>query len=294
MTAPNGNPGTPLTPPSSTSEAPSSGTNASLQQTGFRYTAETGVPDYLVGRDAKQTAELVRQLYEQNQKLVQGIPSPTPGAAPPPTYQTQTTTVAPPTDEDFLNNPAKATKQYADYLAATQFQPRLQAQASTLAQQAKELVAMRRTDDFRRWGPEIDLMLQQVAPDPTTWTPQNINYVVDMVRGRHVEDLLAEERAKTQNPLGGAAARPDGSGMGTSLPASHAVDLQQLPPNYAAALKRLNVEQRDIDEFLVRTYVAGKLEPTLEKARERWTKQAMRGDVVTDGKEFLSGVYANG
>lgn len=314
MTAPNVTP-TPSAPPNpaSTSATPSTGmppatVSTGVQETGFRYTAAPNVPDFLVGKTSAEAAELMNQLYLQNQKLAQasmagrGAPTyptvPTPNYPPnyapgyqPPQYAPQQG-VTKPTPEDFLNRPAEATEQYANYLEQTRWNPQFQATAASQAKISREMVALRRPDDFRKYGPEIDMTLQQVAPDPTTWTTENINHVVDMVRGRHVEDLIAEERAKHSNALGGVSARPDtGGAMGTSPSPGSNIDLDKLPTNFQAALKRLNLDQHGIDEFLNGAYVKTGMEPNLDAARQRWTTQASRGDIVTDGKEYLSGIY---
>ena len=319
MTAPAVPPTPPTNPPPapSTSATPSSGPATGAQETGFRYTPGTGVPDFLIGKSAAEAAELVNQLYRQNQQLAAQamrppqapgyVPPPTgyvppPSYAPPaygqpqwqaPTMPVSTQQVHKPTPQDFIERPAEATEQYAQWLEATRFNPQFQQAASQNAQLAREMVAMRRPEDFKKYGPEIDLTLQKVAPDPNSWTPENINYVVDMVRGRHVEDLLAEERSRHQNAIGGASARPDGgSAPGASPAGTNAIDLDKLPANYQAALRKLNLDQHSIDEFLVGAYVKTGMEKDLDAARQRWVTQASRGDIVTDGREYLSGIYS--
>ena len=200
----------------------------------------------------------------------------------------------PPRPEEWLSDQAGATRRYADYLAATQFTPQLQSMAAQNAQTNRQLVQLQRQDEFKRWGPEIDTTLQQMAPNPATWTPQNIGAVVDMVKARHVNELIAEERQKYQNELGGAALRPTGAnGAPTSALATNQVDFDKMPAGYRDALKAINVDQRTIDEFLFRTYVKGGLEPDIDKARERWVKQVQRGDVFSDNRSVESPVYGN-
>lgn len=214
-----------------------------------------------------------------------GYPAP---AAPPSAPQPEM-----PKQEEWLSDSATAARKYAEYLQATQFAPALRAQAIGTAQTNRELVKLQRQDEFRRWGPEIEMTLQQMAPDPVNWTPMNITAVVDMVKARHVNELIAEERAKYTNELGGTALRPSTGGApgATSAMASNTVDLEKLPPGYRDALKTLAVDQRTIDEFLYRTYVKGGMEPDLDKARERWVKQVQRGDVFSDNRTLESQVY---
>lgn len=254
-----------------------------------------------MGKTANDAANLARELYMQNQRLAQQ-PQPYPGSsapqytgqyqppAPPPVQQAYEA----PKPEDWISDPATATRRYAEHLQQTQFAPQLQAQAAVAAQTNRELVKLQRADEFRRWGPEIDMTLQQMAPNPSLHTPQNISAVVDMVKARHVDELIAEGRQKYQNELGGASLRPSGApgGTGASQMASGSVDLEKLPPGYRDALRSLNVDNRTIDEFLHRTYVRSGLEPSIDAARERWTKQVQRGDVFSDNRTVDSPVYS--
>src|SRR5438876_8245554 len=314
MTAPNVTAPSPTasTPPPTTSVPPTTATPgispstsvapSGAQDTGFRYTAGPNVPDYLVGRTPADAAILMQQVMAQNQQLA--ARSWQPQAAQPqqygyqpqqPAYQPPPPALEPPKPEEWLSDQAGATKRYADYLAATQFAPQLQAQAAQTAQTNRTLVQLQRPDEFRRWGPEIDITLQQMAPNPASWTPQNVGAVVDMVKARHVNELIAEERAKFTNELGGASMRPSGAnGVGTSALATNTVDFDKLPPGYRDALKAINVDQRTIDEFLYRTYVKSGLETDIDKARERWVKQVQRGDVFSDNRTVESPVYTNG
>lgn len=318
MTAPNVNATSPAptTPTPSTSAAPTGAAAtqgsttaapvARAEDTGFRYGADQG---YLAGKTPAEAKALFDQLYQQNQQLAArawqqpGAPVTAPMQ---PSYAPSQPNYAPyaqpgpvrvqppepPKQEEFLSDPAGATKRYADYLQATQFGPQLQQQAAATAQTNRQLVAMQRADEFKRWGPEIDMTLQQMAPDPVAWTPQNIASVVDIVKARHVNELIAEDRARYANELGGASVRPSaGGGTATSATASNTLDFDKMPPGYRDALKSLNVDQRTIDEFLMRTYIRSGLEPDLDKARDRWTKQVQRGDVFSDHKTLESPVY---
>jgi len=187
-----------------------------------------------------------------------------------------------PKPEDWLSNPSGAAERYAQYLQQTQIVPQMRAQAQQAAQTNRELVKLQRVDEFRRWGPEIEATLQQMAPDPTAWTPQNIGAVVDMVKARHVNELIAEERAKYTNELGGATVRPGGGAAPTSQMGANQVDFEKLPPGYKEALHAKGVNQRVIDEFLTRTYVHSNMEPDIDAARARWVQQVMKGDVFSD------------
>lgn len=312
MTAPNVTPPappapSPTTPP--TGAAPtggtptpaSSATPTPAEQTGFRFSSGA-----LAGKTTAEAATLADQMYQRLQQQTfaswgggQGAASAPQGYAP--SQQPAPTPVAPaarpepPKNEDWLNNPGEAAQRYAAYLQATQFAPQQLQTATMLAQSNKALVQMQRQDDFRRWGPEIELALQQYAPSPEAWTPQNLTAVVDIVKARHVQELVEEEltkRGQAGNALGGASLRPSAAGgTGTSASAPNVVDFDGLPPGYRDVLRSLNVEQHTIDEFLVRTYVRAGIEPDLDAARARWIKQVKRGDVFSDNRQLESTVY---
>jgi len=242
----------------------------------------------MVGKPIKEMAALYQQMaaavrQPQQQAQYQPPPQPATQVAGPP---------QPPTEQEFLMNPAQATQRYAEYLEATRWRPQQDQQTAQMAQTNRSLVEIQRSEDFKRWGPEIDLKLRELAPNPAQWTSQNINAVVDIVRAQHVNDLVSEEvdrRIKSQ--LGGATLRPDAQGGAPGVPQAAQLDFEKFPKNYAQALKRLGITAGEVDEFLQKSYVNSGMEQSLDAARERWVKQVMRGDIVTDGREYLSGVY---
>lgn len=283
MTAPNvtaspasPNPETVPTP----SAAPSSGTPAATPPTPNpleQRLPTTGVPDYLAGKTIQDVANLAQQLYQQNQRLAgQSYAAPAqPVNAPVPVAP------QPPPAELFLTDPQRATQLQAEYMDRTQFQPRFQNLIAQNARQARSIVEIQRGQDFKRWGPEIDLELQKYGPE--THTPENIATVVDMVRARHVNEIVAEEIDRKMREGIGNTARPGGVATpGLTPQGSGTIDLDKLPANYAVALKRANVTQAVIDEFLVNNYIRTGRARNLDDARTKWTEQAMKGDVITD------------
>ncbi len=74
------------------------------------------------------------------------------------------------------------------------------------------------------------------------------------------------------------------------------VDLNRLAaaaPNYADALRQLNVKPEIVDEYLSRFGVGSGpgQELTLERARARWVANAVKGDVNTDLKVLETPVF---
>jgi len=261
----------------------------------------------MAGKTLDEIASLAQNMYAQWQSATQprynapgatnAVPAPSYGYQAPQGYaQAPMAPQAPaalplPSNEDWLANPNAAAQRYADYLQSTQVNPKLQQAAISMAHTNKALVQMQRPDEFKRWGVEIDLTLNQMAPNPEAWTPQTISAVVDVVKAKHINEIVAEERAKYMNEIGGTSVRPGGGAAPTSQMGANQVDFDKIPPGYRDALKVINIDQRTIDEFLHRTYVKGGLEPDLDKARERWIKQVQRGDVFSDFKTLESGIY---
>lgn len=219
------------------------------------------------------------------------VPQPPPqqyGYQPQPQYQQPPAPAGPqmPRDEDFLTAPAQATRQLMEVLKANEFQPAMAQQTQVLGQLVKENVRLRNPDVFQRYGPEVELTLQQYAPDPRAWTPDNVQAVVDVVRGRHAHEVAEAEierrvAERLRGDLNGASIRPDGSGA-PSASAPNQLDLNKLPPMYAETLQRLKMNPQVIDEFLMATKVRHE-GLTLEQARERWLQSAQQGDIITDG-----------
>lgn len=293
-------------PPSAT--APQASSPAAPSLADQRVPAGAGFADWMVGKTVAEIATLSNQMYSAlqapaGQRSPAPVPTPSYPQYQPPQYgqPAQYPQVTPPSapqlpsQDDFITRPAEATKQYMEYMRATEFTPALAQRDQMLAQLARDNVRSQDPEAFKRWGPEIELALQQYAPDPMARTPDNIRAVVDVVKGRHAHEISeAEVERRVQERLAGGLGgtlRSDSAGATTSVTGPGQLDLDKLPPQYGAALKRLNLSQTDIDNFLIKAKcnVTG---CTLEQAREEWVKQASRGDIITDGKEYQSAVYA--
>jgi hypothetical protein len=227
-------------------------------------------------------ADLSQQMYTALQR---GQPAPQP-AAPQPPPPAPNAPASAPSQEDFLTRPEWATRQLVEQLRRTEFDPTINQQTQLLGALVKENVKMQHPDDFRRWGPEIELTLQQYAPDPRAWTPDNLKAVVEVVRGRHAHEITEDEvekrvRERMQQQLGGATLRPDG-GLTPSAAATNQLDFTKLPQHYATTLQRMGVDQRTLDDFLLATKVRHE-GISLEQAREKWLAEAQKGDIITDG-----------
>lgn len=153
-----------------------------------------------------------------------------------------------------------------DYLTGRQFKQALQQvqqqaqpqqqyvnQALTsTANLARGLAEQRNPDVFKRWGNEVSQLLGRIPPELQTL--DNIQLIVDTVRGRHVEEL-AQERAQTlaaqmQDPtmrsLGGAGS---GSVPTTTNQPQSILDNPSIPEAYRQRLKEQGLTDRSIHEF---------------------------------------------
>lgn len=304
-------PGSGATPSSPTPSAPATATTAptpsGAQDTGFRYTPGPGIPDWAIGKTALEVAQIGGQLHAA---MLTGAPAPSVQRQPVtgvpqggytgqggygnyPGNQGQPS--APPSADDFTTDPYTATQRLMEHVRTTQFEPVLNQTAHTLASQSRMLAEMRYGDEFRRWGPEIDLLAQQVPL--TNRTADAYQMLVEVVKSRHLDEIAnerAEQRLKQLVETQQLRPQAGGAGAGaTSATLTNQVDFEKLPPNYAATLRRLGVTSDTIDEMLKSTYP----DMPLHSAREKWFTLASKGDVITDaaGEKFRhDGVYNNG
>ena len=232
-----------------------------------------------------EAANLTQQLYHQ---LISAAPAPA-GSMP----ATAATLGAPPhmpsgapDADEFIHDPAGATQRLLNRVRQTELVPEFQARVNVIGQQARALAELQFRDEFRRWGPEIDLMLNQIPGSQRT--PQAVGLVVDVVRSRHMDELVAEKTdAKIKSLVEGGTLRPQGAdGGGTGAGVYNRVDFEKLPPGYRKHLDQLGVTHATVDEVLRKAYP----NLSLAKAREKWMKSAERGDVITDSSGHIDSV----
>lgn len=272
--------------PTGTAPEPARST-ADAASTGFRFQAGPGIPEFAVGKTPAELAALAGDMY---QELIRGGSAPT-GAQPqqsqygggngsPPVQQPAA--LQPPTDDDWMNNPGEAARKQFAYERATGVDPRFQQQAIALAQQAREIVRFGDPDTFKRWGPEIDILINQMQPEYRT--AENIKMAVGIVKSRHLDEL-AEERAqaKIQQMQASGGMRSDGNVQPAGATAFDALDLDRadLPDEYRRKLERYRITPQVLDEFLMNTEVKGR-GITLKQARDEWLAKARKGDIITE------------
>ena len=206
----------------------------------------------------KQEATLLRdqnaKLYQIAERFNQAPPAPTPAQI---------------ADDDYLTG--AQVKQYVAQAvghAQSQFQPTINSQAEQLAQASLGIVQQQRAADFKRFGAEI---MQEVAKVPSTHrTLDNLNLVVDLIRGRHVDDLAREraaEIAATEPP----AMRATGTSSAGAVihDQSLTLDSELIPESWRQLAKQQNIDERTLDEFCRVNYP----ELSLNDARQKFLDQ---------------------
>lgn len=113
-----------------------------------------------------------------------------------------------------------------------------------LAQMSLNMVRSQHARVFGKYGPEI---MVEVNKLPTTlWTVDNLDMAVQLVRGRHIEEL-AEERARELAGNVTLSARSNGTAAGDGL----TLESDQLPPDYRERLNKAGVTLDMVERFCV-------------------------------------------
>lgn len=274
------------TPSTASTADPARATDGRFEPKEWRYPSDYPV-EYLRNKTAEEAARYTDMLYQQvrsNTPPQQAQPVRPQGAPPAPYSQ-----AAPPTQEDFLTDPAGATQRAIAYAQQTQLDPWAQQVGQNQAQMARNLIELREAEAFRRWGPEIDVEIQRQIPDARYRSPEALKLIVDIVRSRHVEEL-AEERMQAKLRSMPQSMRADGAvGGGTSANAGGSIDFSSagLPENYTRVLARANIKPETLDEFLQMTEVRTR-GITLDQARQEWLDKAKKGDIITEASLRLT------
>lgn len=283
--------------PASGAAASSSGDRPSgAQDVGFRYQAEPGIPEWLVGKTPKEAAAIAASLY--NTALSGQTPQPTYGqqanyqgaGQPQPTYGGTSTmqypqqSVAPPTEEEWDMNPREAMRKQLAYERETTIKPQFQQYGNTLRQQAIFNAKLAFKEDFDKYGPEIVQYMNQV--DPQYLTPDMMDNIVKVVRGNHIADLQREavERARKeweQQPMSGSPLRSGTQPTGIPQPSGIDLNSDELPEEYRKVLRAKGITERELDDFLSGN--AGAIYgTTMEERRRGFFDMAKKGNVVTE------------
>lgn len=265
---------TPVTGAQTTSSNdPARATDGRFEPNQWRYPADYHI-SWLRGKTADEAATLNSQMYDVLQRPQAQQQPQQPQYAPQPAPSLE------PTQDDWLTQPEVASRKLGEYMRKTQFEPAMNQFADTVAQQARMIVEMRDPEAFKRWGPEIDVMVQRYGP--AARSVEGLNAVVDMIRGKHVNELIAEREAAVRGSMT-ASMRADGGAAATTAASGNRIDFDSagLPDNYRRALERYRITPETLDEFLSATECKTR-NITLQAAREEWLAKAKTGDVITE------------
>lgn len=294
--------------PSSTDQSASAGSNQPRAADGrfepsqWRYPADYPV-EFLRGRTADEAAQLQQQMYQAmlsggpvpGQQQYQQQPFGGQQVSPQnqyygnlPQQPTQPAQPAPPTAEDWQLDPAAAYQRQAAYDRATQYDPIIQQQQATTGQMSRELVSLKYQDEFRRWGPEIDLLMQEVPLHQRS--VQAYNMAVDVVRGRHAREITQEQidKALEGRIQSGDVVRPDATQVAGTSPVDDGrlnLEDESLPKWWREWCVNNKVTPRDMDTFLMDTKFYGN---DLNKARKTYMEVVKRDGAIegaTDGQK---------
>ncbi len=256
------------------------------------FTAEDNVKDWMKGKTKEELATLTDQLYQAvvdgNAQPPQGVPPQTqqqPYYATPSgvTPQTPTAPQAVPTDDDWISAPAKTMELYKASLQQQFTQtvtPQLEALHQTNFQITRNFVAEKYKDVFARWGPEVDLMLNQINMDQRT--PEVVERAVQLVKSQHLDEIVQERvKKETQEEIsrmsGGVPLRSGAAVVGGTQNSTDLLDLEddKIPPQYVATMKEAGIDQEVVDRFLLKAYP----ELSLSAARKKYMDQLRNGTV---------------
>lgn len=272
------------TPPGTGAAQTFSG-EAAAQNTGFRFTQETGVPTWAVGKTAKEVATMADQIY---QEWLRTNGQPRQQQQPQQQYQQQQAPVQStmPTQDDWLTQPDVAARRLTEHIRTSTIDPIAQQYGASIGQQARAIVEMQEGDAFKRWAPTIDLYISQM--DPQFRTVDNIKRVVTMVKAEHLDELAEErvqQRLRTMQEQGGH--RADGSApLGGNAAAPSRVDFNSLPGAYADRLRRHRITEDTLRDFFqhpsMRASFTGDPNASLQKCVDAWLEKAKKGDILTE------------
>jgi hypothetical protein len=143
-------------------------------------------------------------------------------------------------DEEYLSG-----KQVKGILR--QYQPVDQAARNLGAQALYGQVRAACADDFKRWGPEIDRHIGQI--DRAYWTYDALISIVKLVRGEHVDELVAEKAQRLANeshPTIRSGSGGSGSGPHTQ---QTTLDSDTVPAEWRAKALKEGIDEAKVTEF---------------------------------------------
>lgn len=197
------------------------------------------------GKSPDEVAAIAMQLADAVGRAAQGQPMANQPQAPQNAPQTQWQA---PSNESWTNDPNSAAESIVTRKAEALFNPALQ-QLQALAQQTantvRGLAEQKYSEDFRRWGPEINGYMAQIPADRRDLDAYQ--KVVTLVRGNHMDEIV-NERVNAKMAQGGLGERSTGAN-GAAVNAVPGLDPNKIPAGFKALIDRHGLTETDVKSY---------------------------------------------
>lgn len=262
MTTPNLETPAPVTPPATAS--PVASTPAGTPPPEWR------VPDNHPDEWAR--GKTANELLTLSSQMANALRSP----APPPQNRPPENNGGLPTDETWISRPTDAAAAVADARIAAALTPALAGMQSLVAANAANTrwqAEQQFKDTFAKWGPEVDALMKDVAPEHRTL--DNYGKVVKYVRATHEDEIVAE-RARQMIANGGSMGERSGGAQGGPINSNAVYDATKLPAGLGAVANQKGLTESMVVEFCKKN----------GWSLERWMTEAQNGKVFTSTGPF--------
>lgn len=258
--------GTTTTNASGSVTAAASGEAAPLS---YKFAATDNVPSWAQGKTVEEVLTLSKQMAE----TIQGLAPPAAVATNPP-VATGAQPPGLPTDDDFIRAPRESTERFFKAQSDAVLAPQITGLMQQNAASARALANQLYTDDFKRWGPEIDSVM--AAAPLSQRNLDSYEKVVTFIRGKHMNDVLAEQKQKWSAEVGALGERSGGSPAGGVSGVQKAFDPDKLQETVRTAAQRHGLTEQDVREFCAKTGTS----------IEKWVEMANDNKLVTSQSPF--------
>lgn len=198
----------------------------------YRYPDSEAMPAWARGKTAGEMLELMKGVIEGVGRNA---------AAPAPEQP-----AAPLADEDYVT--ARDLKS-AQQAAISQLSPYLQSVADQQATMSYNMAKQADADVFKKYEPEIIGVLQSVPR--ANWTLDVIKRAVTLVKGSHVDELVAEKARQLEATLDSAMRSTGRAGLNSASSPTESVasGLAKAPDGWRARAKSVGITEDQIREF---------------------------------------------
>jgi hypothetical protein len=195
-----------------------------------------------------------------------------------------------PTQPQYQQPPAQQPRPFAneEYVTPAELQayapqaiqqavaPQLERAITMAADTNLDIVKRNNAVIFQKYAPEVNALLARTPVYDRTI--DNLNLIVDIVRGRHVEELARERTGQLVAEMGPTARSGGGSMMGAggfqaqTTDSSSVLENEKVPASWRDMAKRIGLNERTIDGYLQANGMT----------REQFVEQFNRGGIVTE------------